>query len=419
MKVLIRQARIICTTSPFHGQVQDIMIVDGIIQKISNKISDNYDQLVEFPNLHVSIGWTDLFANFADPGYEQRETLASGCRAAAMGGFTDVAIIPNTNPAISAKTQVEYILQKAASQPVSVHPIGAVSKNTEGKELAEMYDMYASGATVFSDGLLPVQNPGLLLKALQYVLVKRATILQIPDDRSIGTLGLMNEGVTSTRLGLPGKPALSEELMIARDIELLKYTGSALHITGITTRKGIELISAAKSTGLNLTCSVTPNHLYFCDEDLVGYDTNLKVNPPLRTKEDVKALREAFANGLIDCIASHHNPLHWDDKTCEFEYAKPGMIGLESLFGIANHFASSLESLISQMTITPRKILGLPIPEIREGIAACLTFFDPELEYTFDISMIGSASRNSAFIGKKLKGKPRGIINKGKTVINS
>lgn len=419
MKVLIKQANISGSSSSLQGQVKDILIVDGIIQQIADNIDEKADQVIAHDNLYVSIGWMDVFANFADPGYEHKETLVSGAAAAAAGGFTDVMILPNTNPAMSGKAVVEYIQQKAASLPVSIHPIAAITKNIEGKELGEMYDMSQSGAIAFSDGTQSIQSPGILLKALQYVLPLNATIVQVPDDKSISAHGLMNEGVISTQLGLPGKPAIAEELMIARDIELLKYTNSRLHITGISTKKAIDLIDKAKSEGLNITCSVTPMHLLFCDEDLKEYDTDLKLNPPLRTSADRAALQEAFRNGVIDCIASHHFPQHWDDKTCEFEYAKNGATSLEAMYGVANQFSKGYHMLAEHMAVLPRKIFGLPVPAIEEGAAACLTLYIPGVEYTFQENMIRSRSKNNPFVGKTLKGKVIGIINKKRATLNN
>ena len=419
MKILIKKATIICLQAACHGQRLDLLIVDGKIQKISPEIDSVADQIIEAENLHVSIGWMDLFAHFCDPGFEQSETLETGAFAAAAGGFTDVLIIPNTHPTLTSKTQIEYIIQKAAALPVSIHPMGAVTQNTEGKVLAEMYDMYESGVRVFSDGLHSIQEPGMLIKALQYVLKMNGTIIQLPNDKSIHPHGLMNEGIISTRLGLPGNPAIAEELMISRDIELVKYTQSKLHITGITTRRGIEMVMKAKEEGYAVTCSATPYHLNFCDEDLHDYNTVLKVNPPLRTRKDMMALRESFRNGSIEAIATHHTPVTHDEKACEFEYAKNGMTGLESLFGSVNVHSENLDQLINQLTIQPRIIAGIPLPEIKEGAEACLTLFDPHLTYTFDASMVRSLSKNNPFIGKQLKGKVLGIINKNKHYIHT
>ncbi|HTB51597.1 MAG TPA: dihydroorotase [Ferruginibacter sp.] len=418
MKVLIKQATIVNSTSPFNGHVKDIYIKDGIIITIADTITEKADKIIEAKNLSISIGWIDVFSHFCDPGYEHRETLETGAKAAAAGGFTEVMVMPNTNPVIHSKSQVEYIIQKSKDLSVTIHPIGAITKNTEGKELAEMYDMQQSGAIAFSDGNNSIQQPGILLKALQYVLAFDGTVIQLPDDKSISPHGLMNEGIVSTQLGLPGKPAIAEELMIARDIELVKYTGSKIHFTGVSTKKSIELITKAKADGLKITCSVTPYHVFFCDEDLSTYDTNLKVNPPLRTKEDMLALREAIKKGTIDCFSSHHIPQNADSKICEFEYAKNGMVGLETLFGSILSITDNPSLVVEQLTIAPRKIFGLPIPEIKEGAIANLTLFDTTTEFTVEESMIKSKSKNSAFVGKKLKGKVIGILHGGKLELN-
>jgi dihydroorotase len=418
MKLILKQVCIIAPHSPFHRKTKDILIVDGNIHSIEDHIDEDADRKIQINNLHVSIGWMDLFANFTDPGYEQRETLTTGAMAAAAGGFTDVMIIPNTKPVIGTKALVEYILNSSKELMVTVHPTGSVTKNAEGKELAEMYDMFHSGAKAFTDGLLPVQQSNIMIKALQYSLANNSLIIQIPEDRSLSAHGLMNEGLISTQLGLPGKPAIAEELMVVRDIELAKYTGARLHLTGISTKKSIELIAEAKKADVSVTCSVTPYHLNFCDEDLIHYDTNLKLNPPLRTNEDMMALRKALKDGHIDAIASHHNPLHWDDKSCEFENASSGMIGLESLFGATMNHCLSIDKFIEKMTITSRTIAGITVPALQVGAPARLTLFDPDAEYVFKKEMIRSRSANSAFIGKSMKGRVHGIISKNQIHIN-
>ena len=435
MKVLIKQATIIHSSSPFNGQQKDIFIQDGIIQLIEDQISETADVYIEQVGLHVSIGWMDIYSHFCDPGYEFRETLETGAMAAATGGFTDVLVLPNTNPVVHTKSQVEYIIQKSKELVANIHPLGAVTKNAAGAELAEMYDMKQSGATAFTDGSNSIQSPGLLLKALQYVLAFDGTILQVADDKSINPQGLMNEGIISTQLGLPGKPAIAEEIMIARDIELVKYTESKIHFTGISTKKGIELINNAKADGLQVSFSVTPYHAVFCDEDLLEYDTNLKVNPPLRTREDMLAVRAAILSGEADAIASHHIPQNYDSKVCEFEYAKYGMIGLETLFGVVWSMVSlgsaqdlgkratvnnqsPIDYLIEKLTVSPRKIFGLDVPEIKEGVPASLTLFNPATEFVFDETMIASKSKNTPFIGRPLKGKVIGIVNGNKIHLN-
>jgi len=421
MTILIRQAHIIDPHSPFHQSKQDIFIENGLIKKIGQLSGISADQIIEHNNLFSSPGWMDLFVHFCDPGYEFKETLETGINAAAAGGFTEVMVLPNTQPVVSGKSQVEYIVQKSKNAAVTVHPSGSITKNTEGKELAEMYDMNDAGAIAFTDGLVPVQSAGLLLKALQYVKAFKGTLIQVPDDNTIGTHGLMNEGIISTRLGLPGKPVLAEEIQVARDIKLTRYADSKLHFTGVTSAKSLEYIKRAKQTDSSITCSVTPAHLFFCDEDLQSYDTNLKLFPPLRSGNEREALKEAILSGLVDCISSHHQPHEYDSKVCEFEYAKPGMIGLESCYGaIGAVFGNQLtaEKWVELISINPRKILGLELPSLIEGAVANLTMFDPETTYTFTENAIKSKSKNSAFIGKKLKGKVIGIINNKQLKLN-
>ncbi len=418
MNVLIKQATIISPSSPFNGQTKDILIKEGIIVSIGNNLTDKADQVIEQAGLCVSIGWMDMFADFGDPGFEQKENIESGSKAAAAGGFTDVMLVPNSRPVVDNKAQVEYIIQKAKELAINIHPLGAISKKAEGKDLSEMYDMRQSGAIAFSDGIHPVQNSGLVLKALQYVKSFDGTIIQIPDDTSIGANGLMNEGIISTQMGLPGKPILAEELMVARDLKLARYAGSKIHFTGISSLKSIEYIRRSKESGIQVTCSITPYQVYFCDEDLQGYDTNLKLNPPVRTRADMEAMQKALLDGTIDCVASHHLPQHWDNKVCEFEYAKHGIIGLETMFAVLMSSGLPAGDFVQMQTINVRNIFGLSIPEIKEGETASLTLFAPGEEFTFEESMIQSKSKNSPFIGKKLKGKVVGIINKSNIYLN-
>ncbi len=415
MKVLIRQATIRCAASPHHGQTRDLLIQDGKIEAVAPTLGEVPGaQFIAAPGLEVSTGWVDLFAHACDPGLEYRETLETAARAAAAGGFTDLFLLPNTEPVLHNKGQVEYIVNQQKVLPVRMHPIGAITRDAKGAELAEMYDMRQSGARVFSDGLNPVQPAGLLIKALQYVKAFDGVIVQLPDDRSIAPHALMHEGIVSTRLGLPGKPALAEELMVARDIELVRYTGSRLHLTGVSTARSLDAIRQAKAEGLAVTCSVTPYHLAFTDQQLEGYDTHLKVNPPLRPEADRLALLQGIADGTVDAIASHHLPHHTDHKLCEFEYARAGMEGLESVFAAAwqeLHPLISLDTLIEKLTTGPRDIAGLPHPQIEAGATACLTLLCPGESFVFEESLIRSRSANNAFIGRSLRGKVRGIIN--------
>jgi dihydroorotase len=421
MKFLLKQVQITDPHSPHHRSRKDICITDGIITAIADGIQEDADQVIAEENLYVSPGWMDLFAHFCDPGYEFKETLQTGAAAAAAGGFTTVFTLPNTRPVVDAKAAVEYIVQLSKSLPVQVIPLGAITKNTEGRELAEMYDMNNSGALAFSDGLYPVQAAGILLKALQYIKAFNGVIIQVPDDKTIAPHGLINEGLVSTRLGLPGKPAMAEELMVARDIKLTRYAGSKLHFTGISSAKSLEYIKRAKESGIQVSCSVTPYHLVFCDEDLYSYDTNLKVNPPLRTREDMLALRSAVADGTVDCIATHHMPQDWDSKTCEFEYAKNGMTGLQTCYSVLKTALPEVpeERWVELLSLRPRAIFGLALPVIKENNRAELTLFRPTGAFHFTRAKTISKSFNSPFTEQQFSGKVTGIINGDKLVLNN
>ncbi|HNP24024.1 MAG TPA: dihydroorotase [Panacibacter sp.] len=420
MKILLKQVIIADPRSPHNGTVKDILIADGIITKIAGEIDGAEEVLHCGGTSFASPGWVDVFANFNDPGFEYKETLETGAAAAAAGGYTNVLVLPNTNPVVHNKTQVEYIVQKSKGLAVNIHPLGAVTKACEGKELAEMYDMYSSGACAFSDGNYPVQSAGLMVKALQYVKAFNGVVIQVPVDKTIGQFGLMHEGIMSTKLGLPGVPALAEELMVARDIKLARYADSKLHFTGVTTPKSFEYIRRAKEAGLQVTCSVTPHHLFFCDEDLLEYDCNLKVNPPLRSKEDMMALREAVLNGTVDCIATHHMPHEWDSKICEFEYAKNGMTGLETSYAALNTVLPNLsaEQVSTLFSLNARKIFNLPAAEIKEGETADITLFNNDGDTQLTNETTKSRSVNSAFMNKMLKGKVIGIFTKANKFIN-
>ena len=416
MTILIKKAKIISGDSPFHLQVKDISIQDGVITAIEDEITSAYDELIDVDGLHVSLGWMDVFASFADPGYEYRETMESGAAAAAAGGFTDVMLLPNTLPSTSTKAQVEYLVNKGKSLPINIYPIGSVSKNIEGKELAEMYDMAASGAIAFGDGTNSLKDAGMMVKALQYNIPTQKTVIQLPAANSFNGHGLMNEGIASTRFGLPGMPAIAEELTTTRDIELAKYSGGKLHITGVSTANGLKAIIEAKENGANVTCSITAQQLWFTDEDLASYDCNYKLMPPLRTSADRNFIKQAFADGQIDCLASHHLPLHDDEKNCEFEYAKFGNTGLETLFPAMNALGFNLELIIQKLTVAPRKIFNVDMPSLAVGANACLTVFSPGEEFIYTKELAQSQSLNSAFLNKKLKGKVKAIINKNQLV---
>lgn len=414
MSILLRQVKIADPASPFHNKVKDILVKD---QKIVS-ITDHFDGKAEFvfdkAGTVVSPGWVDPFVHFCDPGMEHRETLVSGAAAAQKGGFTSVFSLPNTQPITDNKSQVTYIKQQSNSLPINVYPIGALSKKIEGKDLAEMIDMYNNGAVAFSDGMHPVQSTLLFLKALQYVKAFDGVVIQMPIDKSLGSLGLMNEGILSTKLGLPGIPAIAEELIISRDIELLRYTQSKLHITGVSTAKGIAMIASAKKEGLQVTCSVTPYHLFFTEEDLKEYNTLLKVFPPLRTMKDQEALLKAVEDGTVDCISSHHLPQDWDGKTIEFENAKAGIACIETSFSAVLQKLPKLseEKIAAIFSTNARNIFGLSTGTIQENSIAELTLFNTTENTLMNKTESASKSANSPFWDITLKGKVIGTVVK-------
>jgi dihydroorotase len=423
MQVHLHNVRVTDALSPFNEQLVDIQIEEGAIKaikgakkrKINQSVIQTGDQQYAMPGIVcVSPGWVDIFADYCEPGYEQKETITTGLAAAAAGGFTHVLVTPNNQPVTSGKGAVQYILQQGAGNVVTIHPMGSVTRNAEGKELAEMMDMYLHGAQAFTDGWKPIQHSGLMLKALEYVKAFKGLVIQLPYDTSISAGTLMHEGEVSTRLGMPGAPVLAETLMLYRDIELLRYTKSRLHVTGISCAESVDLIRKAKKDGLDITCSVTPYHLAFTDDMLTTYHSVYKVTPPLRTEKDRQALIGALAEGVIDCITSHHRPHEWDAKTREFEYAADGMALQENMFSILYNNLKNyvgITQLVELLSDNPRKIFGLDNATIKKNNISSLTIFDPAVDTTVTTAGKKSKGINNPFTGKTLPGKVIGIIN--------
>lgn len=414
MQVLIQQAKITDTRSGFHNQIVDILIEDGIIKDIAPSIDAKGATVVKADGLCVSTGWTDILVDYREPGYEHKETITSGLKAAAAGGYTHVLTAPNTNPAVSTKSIVQSLVQKAAGNVVSLHPLGAITQDIEGKNLAEMLDMHAHGAVAFSDGWKPVQNAQVMLKALEYVKAFNGTLLQIPVDSTLAAGGLMHEGPESVRLGMPGIPSLSETILLYRDIELLRYTGSRLHVTGVSTAEGVEMIRNAKKEGLNITCSVTPYHLVLNDTALGGYSSMYKVMPPIRSEADRQALLAGVADGTIDCIASHHRPQEWDAKTKEYEYAADGMNIQEIAYNLVLQAVGA--ERVATLFTAARDIFGLGNTNIEKGAVADMTLYTASGSQQLD--KMQSASANNPFIGTVLQGRVIGIINNKQVHLN-
>ena len=418
MSKLLKNAIIIDASSPYHLQKKDILIRNGKFEKIADAIEKNDDYtIVDQENLHVSCGWFDTSVSLGEPGFEERETIKNGLQVAAKSGFTAVAINANTNPVIDSKSDVEYLINKAQNSAVKLYPIAALTQKSKGVDMAELYDMQQSGAIAFADYNKPIENDNLMKVALLYAQNFDGLILSFPKNNKIAGEGIANEGINSTKLGLKGTPALAEHIQIARDLFLLEYTGGKLHIPTISSAKSVDLIRDAKKKGLQVTCSVAAHYLVLTDDELHNFDSNFKTNPPLRTKEDIKALQKGVKSGVIDIITSDHNPIDIEHKKVEFSEAKDGVIGLESAFGAVNSVLE-LADFISCFTSKPKTIFGIENHSIIEGNTADITFFNPTEEITFTKKHILSTSKNSPFINKKLKGKVYGIYANNKLIIN-
>ena len=416
MKIIIREAKIIDPSSSFHNQVVDVKINDTIIEKIGKNISSEADyEEINHADLHLSQGWFDSSVSLGEPGYEDRETIANGLNVAAKSGFTGVALQPNTFPILDNQSQIQFVQQKANHLATDVYPIGAFTKNSEGTDLAELFDMKNSGAIAFGDYGKTISNANLLKIGLQYVQDFDALIIAFCQDEKIKGSGVVNEGIVSTRLGLKGIPNLAEELMVARNLFLLEYTGGKLHIPTISTTKSVALIREAKNKGLQVSCSVAVHNLVLTDEKLEGFDTRYKVSPPLRTNFDRIALIKGVLDNTIDVITSDHNPIDIEHKKMEFDLAKNGTIGLESAFG-ALLTVLPLDKIVEKLT-AGRAIFKLKSTGIEDGNLANLTLFTTENDWTFSKENILSKSKNSAFLDSKMKGKAIGIYNNGTLIL--
>lgn len=416
MKLIIREAKIIDPQSPFHNKIVDLQIENGILKKIGEKLPKSADfEEIKLENLHVSQGWFDSSVSLGEPGFEDRETIANGLQTAGKSGFTGIALQPNSYPIIDNQSQINFVKSKANGFATQLFPIGALTKESQGKDLAELFDMKNAGAIAYGDYNKDLDNPNLLKIALQYVQDFDGLVIAFSQNSEIKGTGVANEGIVSTRLGLKGIPALAEELQIARNLFLLEYTGGKLHIPTISTAKSVALIKEAKAKGLNITCSVAVYHLVLTDEKLDGFDTRFKVSPPLRTETDRKTLVKAVKDGVIDMITSDHNPIDIEHKKMEFDGAKNGTIGLESAF-IALNTVLPLETIIDKLT-SGKSVFNIENEAITEGNTANITLFNPEGDSVFEKSNILSKSKNSAFLGTKVKGKVYGIYNLNKLVL--
>ena len=418
MNSLLKSVTILDKASEFHNEKVDILIENGLIVNIDFNINNpkNFKE-INLTNLHISRGWFDSSVCFGEPGFEDRETIENGLKAASRSGFTAVALQPNTNPVINSRSQIEYIKHKCTNSVVEIYPIGALTSSESNQKLTEMFDMKNGGAICFGNYKKSISNANTLKLALQYTSTFEGIVLSYPEDEVLSNKGMVNENIMSTSLGLKGSPSLSEEVQIMRDLSILKYTGGKLHIPTISTTKSVELIRAAKASKLNVSCSVAVHNLFFSDSNLLNFNTNFKVLPPLRTKDDIKSLIEGVKDGTIDMVTSDHNPLNIELKKTEFNNAEFGTIGLESIFGALNTLFSTKMTI--KLLTSGRNIFKIPQNKIEIGEIANLTLFNPNKDYVFSDKHIFSKSKNSIFLGTKLRGKVYGIINKNHLSISN
>lgn len=398
--------------------IADLVIENSIISSI-NRIPDGFSgEVINMNGLLITPGLFDMHAHLREPGYEYKETIATGCVGAAVGGFTGVACMPNTNPAIDNPGLVDFIRRQAAGYPVDVCPIAATTKGRKGEMLTEMAELLECGVRAFSDDGSPVASADLMRRALEYAGMLNAVIIEHCEEPTLTMGGVMHEGVVSSRLGLPGWPSIGEEIAVQRNLMLAEYTGAPLHIAHVSTARGVELVREAKRRGVRVTAEATPHHLTLDCSILTGYDSHYKVNPPLRESGDIEALVAGLADGTIDCIATDHAPHQDDEKAVEFVTAAFGMLGFETAFGVVHTRLVKtgrvlLERCLDALTVKPRRVLRQPPAEIKVGAAANLSLLNLEERWRVDRDEMHSKSRNTPFQGWELIGRAVGVVNRG------
>jgi len=412
MNLLITGITIADPNSKFNQQKCDVRVEQGKIKDIDSKLSASKDETAfDGAGLILSPGFFDLNCSIGDPGFETREDIYTATATAAAGGFTGLAVLPHTKPVVHSKGEVAYIINKAKGNLVDVLPVGAISQNLEGKELAELYDMQQAGAVAFSDGTKPITDDGFMSRALQYAKGLKGLLMVYPENKSIAGKSQINESKNSVLLGMKGLPGLAEEMHISRDIFLATYHDAPIHISNISTAGSVALIKKAKKDGLKVTCDVAAHHLVFTEELLSDFDSNYKVKPPLRGKTDVKALLAGLKDGVIDAVCSQHRPHEIEFKDVEFEIAAYGIIALQTVLPLLLKAGLNAGQIAEKLAINPRTVLGIAAPVIEKGGEANFTVYNPTEEWTYDAESNLSKSANSPLLNKKLTGKVKLVYN--------
>jgi len=424
MKVVLKNVDIIHPEEKLNLKGVSALLNDGLISKIGELTKNEIEGAKEFDFTGKLLvpGLFDMHVHLREPGREDEETVITGCNSAAAGGFTGVACMPNTEPAIDTAEVVKFIKEQASKHLVDVHPVAAASVGRKGEIISPMAELVEAGAVAFSDDGTVIKTSSVLRRAFEYSNMYDTPIIEHCEDESLAD-GAMNEGINSTLLGLPALPSIAEDIIVSRDILMAEYTGGRIHIAHISTKNSVNLVREAKKKGIKVTAEVTPHHFTLTDDAVKSYDTNMKMNPPLRTQEDIDAIIKGLKDGTIDCIASDHAPHSLEEKESEFQFAPNGIVGFETTVGLSfsellHKNKLSIEELIKKLSINPRKILNLPIPKFEVGALANFTIFDPNFVWTVNISKFKSKSKNSPFDKRLLTGKALAVINRKKMYVD-
>jgi dihydroorotase len=425
MKIILKDVNLFHPEQKLNEKNTSVLLEDGVISKIGNLKPKDIEKadVFELPGKYIVPGFFDMHVHLREPGREDEETVISGCNAAANGGFTGVACMPNTQPAIDSAETINFIKEQAKTHLVDVYPIAAATVGREGKVLSPMTELFEAGAVGFSDDGVAIKSASILRKVLEYSQMYDLPVIEHCEDETLAG-GAMNEGLNSTLLGLPAIPSVAEDLIVSRDIQMAEYTGGKVHIAHISTKIAVQLVREAKAKGLKVTAEVTPHHFSLIDDSVKTYDTNYKMNPPLRTREDVDAIIEGLKDGTLDCIASDHAPHSIEEKEEEFQYAPNGILGLETEIGLTfnelfHKKILELKDIVEKLSINPRRILNIPVPKFDIGQKANFTILDTDVIWTVDINKFKSKSKNSPFDKKLLTGKSVAVINNRKMFYNN
>jgi dihydroorotase len=425
MKIILKDVNLFHPEQKLQENNTSVLLVDGVISKIGNLKPKDFEKadVFEFAGEYIVPGFFDMHVHLREPGREDEETVISGCNAAANGGFTGVGCMPNTQPAIDSAEIINFIKKQAKNHLVDVFPIAAATVGREGKVLSPITELFEAGAVGFSDDGVAIKSASILRKVLEYSRMYNLPVIEHCEDETLAG-GAMNEGLNSTLLGLPAIPSVAEDLIVSRDIQMAQYTDGKVHIAHISTKNAVQLVREAKAKGLKVTAEVTPHHFSLIDDTVKTYDTNYKMNPPLRTREDVDAIIEGLKDGTLDCIASDHAPHSIEEKEEEFQYAPNGILGLETEIGLTfselfHKKNLELKDIVEKLSINPRKILNIPVPIFEVGQEANFTILDTDIVWTVNIKKFKSKSKNSPFDKKLLTGKSVAVINNRQMFYNN